>query len=407
MDLTLDQPVHRLDPYSPGLHQDAELMREYGKVVPVELPGGVPTWVVTHDATARELVQDIDTFRKELSYWGALQRGEVPSDWPLMGIVDTGRNMVTLDGPDHTRLRAPVAKAFTERRIRDLEPTVQTIVDDLLDGLAAAADATEDRVVDFRGLVAWPLPITLIVLLTGLSDDHRPRLRELFDVWFDDTQDSTEAVEELQGMLGAAIEEKSREPGDDIISALLDLPEEEQLTRAELIDTVLVLAAAGHDTTVHLLNNAIRNITRHPEQLRLLLDGDVPWSRLVEETMRYDPPTAHLPFRFATRDANVGGATIRQGEPVMISYIAMGRDSDRYGPTVDDFDIQRPPRGHTSFGHGPHVCIGRPLARLEGRILLERFFTRWPGATVVGDAPRFPSVLMNARTRLNLQLPSG
>lgn len=403
--LSLARPVHRLDPTSPDLHHDAALMREHGPVVPVELPGGVTTWAITQDAVARQVVRDTDTFRKEAEHWAALQNGEIPADWPLMGLAVPGRSMVSVDGADHTYLRGPFARVFTEDRVRALRPDIEAIAGRLLDELAAKAAEAEDHVVDLQKIFAWPLPMTVIGQLLGVAAADHPHLRSLFDVFFDDTQDSTSVIAEIHKFISGLIAEKRRNPGADLTSALLQLPPDQQLTDEELVGSLMVVIIAGHETTVHVLVNGVRALTTHPAQLAALQDGTVTWKRAVEEILRWDPPTANFLIRFATRDITVGGVLIKAGEAVMISYIALGRDAERWGPGADKFDITRSgARGHTSFGHGPHVCIGAPLARAEAQIALQMIFDRWPDLKQAAPSPRAPSVLMNARTRLPVRL---
>lgn len=408
---SLGQPVHHLDPQSPDLHHDAAVMRDAGPVVPVELPGGVPVWALTHDTTARDLLRNTGDFRKEPEYWGALQRGEIPGDWPLIGLAAPPRSMVTTDGAEHQRLRGPLATVFNERRVRALHTVVEAITAQLLDELAQAASETPDGVVDFRQIVAWPLPMTVIGNLLGVPPAAHGELRERYDVFFDDTQDPSSALADIETFISQLVEDKRREPGDDLTSALLHLPDEQRLTTDEVISTLQVVIAAGHETSVHLLVNGVRALTSHRDQLALLRDGEVSWERAVEEILRWDAPTANFLMRFAVRDTSVAGVHIRRGEPVMTSYLAMGRDSDRYGRDADSFDIRRSYRGgHTSFGHGPHVCLGAPLARLEGRVALRALFDRWPLLDVAAAPRRAPSVLMNAHTHLFVALdgqPAG
>ncbi|RSO07030.1 cytochrome P450 [Streptomyces sp. WAC 06783] len=402
--LRLARPVHRLSPDSADLHHDAVIMREAGPVVPVELPGGVPVWAVTRDAVARQVLRAPDVFSSDRRHWRALHGGEIPADWPLLGLAaPQGRSLVNVDNPDHSYLRGPLATVFTEKRVRGLQPLIEDVTDRLLDRMAAAAHATADNTVDFRQQVAWPLPMTVISHLLGVPECDHSMLREHFDVLFDDTQDPKSAMADLIAYLHRHLQRMRRAPGTDLTSDLLRLSDGKRLTDDELVAALQVLIVAGHETTVHLLVNAVRTLTTHRDQLDLLLSGDVAWSRAVEEVLRWDPPTANFLLRFATRPATLAGADLQAGDPVMISYIAMGRDPERYGPAAGEFDV-RNVRGHTSFGHGAHVCLGAPLARLEGRIVLERLFGRWPALTVASAPDRFPTVLMNSYSGLTVRL---
>lgn len=178
------------------------------------------------------------------------------------------------------------------------------------------------------------------------------------------------------------------EPGDDLTSALLAADVEGgALGDAEAAATLRVIIAAGHETTVNLISNAVRALLTHPEQLALVRSGEVPWSAVVEESLRWTPPTSNFLFRFTTEDVEVDGAVIPRGEPVLISYNAIGRDPAQHGVTAELFDVTRDPARHLSFGHGPHVCPGSPLARLEAAVALAGAVRTVPGAGAGGAGP--------------------
>lgn len=412
MALSLTQPIHYLDPLSPNLHDDAAKMRAHGPIVPIELPGGVVMWAVTRDEPGRTVLKDAARFAKDPAYWAALNRGEVPEDWPLRSIaMPAGRSLMMVDGEEHRVQRRPLAQALTARRVEALTPFIISLVDRLLDGLEQAARESDDGVVDFRSLVAWPLPMSVIGYLLGVDESEHEELGRLYSELFDDTKPDTRSAESaLHTWLDEHVASLERAPGDDLISAMLALPEDERLSREQLIVTIYVVLTAGHETTVHLLLNAVRALSARPEQLELLLSGQVSWDRAVEETMRWDPPTANFFTRFATEDVpgtsvhpDAEEVHIAAGDPVVMGYMAMGRDPDRFGPTADEFDIHNT-EPHSSFGHGAHFCIGAPLARLEGRLALERIFARWPDISVVGPVPRSPTLVLNSHTHLNVRL---
>ncbi|MGR3931555.1 cytochrome P450 family protein [Streptomyces sp. BRA346] len=408
MGLTEDRPV-LLDPTIRTSAEESELLYAAGPVVRVELPGGVPAWAVTHDAPAREVMRD-SRFVKDINRWAAWKRGEIPADWPLIGLVDLGTSLVSTDGPEHRRLRRPVAREFTPQRVEALRGRVEEITRELLDRTERAAEGS-GGVVDLKDTFAFPLPITVVGELFGMPTDwHRP-LRELYDSFFDDKAAPETVLATLQGLYGyiaRLVRLKRDEPGADLTSALLselgDEPSEEAVE--ELIATIQVMITAGHETSVHLIVNAVRSLLGDPAQLELVHTGRFSWEDVVEESLRLDSPTLNFLFRFATEDIDIAGTLIREGEGVVISYGGMGRDRGQHGADADRFDISRRPR-HTSFGHGPHSCPGSALARLETTIALRELFARFPGlrlADLDGSLERSPSVVINGHRTLPVRL---
>jgi len=405
-----DRPV-LLDPTIRTSAEESELLYAAGPVVRVELPGGVSAWAVTHDGPAREVMRD-SRFVKDIGQWGAWTRGEVPADWPLIGLVDLPPSLVTTDGTEHRRLRRPVAREFTPQRVEALRGRVEEITGELLDRTerAAAADGS-GGVVDLKDTFAFPLPITVVGELFGMPVEwHRP-LRELYDSFFDDKAAPETVLATLQGLYGyiaQLVQLKRDEPGADLTSALLselgDEPSEEAVE--ELIATIQVMITAGHETSVHAIVNAVRSLLDDPAQLELVHSGRYSWDDVVEESLRLDAPALNFLFRFAAEDIEVAGTLVRKGEGVVISYGGMGRDRAQHGADADRFDIARRPR-HTSFGHGPHSCPGSSLARLETTIALRELFARFPGLRLAepdGPLERSPSVIVNGHRALPVRL---
>ena len=402
-----------MNPSGGDPHPANAVLREAGAAVPVTLPSGIEGYAVTRHEALRDFLCHPDV-AKDARHFAALQRGEVPEGWPLRTFA-TVPGMTTADGRDHRRLRAPVARVFTPRRIAALRPRVRELTDRLLDDLAAAAERGEagEGVADLRRHLALPLPINVICELLGVPDRHRERLHALSHqiVSTDLTPERvTAANREMREVLARVVAERRRDRGDDLTSALLSLHEagDGRLSEAELTGTLLLLVVAGHETTLNLITNAVRALCAHRDQLRLLLDGTVPWERAVEETLRWDSPVSHFPFRYPVRDVEVGGTTIPAGAPVLASYSAAGRDPRTHGEDADRFDLTRPAHSrHLSFGHGPHYCLGAPLARLEATVALERLFTRFPRlqqAVPDHDLPRRRSFVSNSTQTLPVRL---
>ncbi|MFJ4621148.1 cytochrome P450 [Streptomyces sp. NPDC088812] len=379
-----------LDPFVSDLDGESAKLRAAGPLAAVDLPGGVPVWAVTHHAEAKALLTD-PRLVKDINVWGAWQRGEIPPDWPLIGLANPGRSMLTVDGADHRRMRTLVAQALTPRRVEEMRARITELTETLLEGLPADAD-----VVDLKAEFAYPLPMYVVADLMGIEKSLLPRLKVLFDKFFSTLTPGEEVVAtlvELSGIMAETVAAKRAEPGDDLTSALVLASEDgDRLTDEEIVSTLQLMVAAGHETTISLIVNAVVNLSTHPEQRALVLSGQADWSAVVEETLRWSTPTSHVLIRFATEDVPVGDRVIPAGDALIVSYAALGRDEQAHGPTAGDFDITRETRTrHISFGHGPHVCPGAALSRLEAGVALPALYARFPGL----DLAVPPSALRN------------
>ncbi|MGI5195941.1 cytochrome P450 family protein [Streptomyces sp. CA-288835] len=369
-----------LDPFVTDLDGESARLRAAGPLAAVELPGGVPVWAVTHHAEARQLLTD-PRLVKDINVWGAWRRGEIPPDWPLIGLANPGRSMLTVDGAEHRRMRTLVAQALTPRRVERMRERITKLTADLLDALPQGADAPE--VVDLKAAFAYPLPMYVIADLMGIDEAQLPRLKELFEKFFS-TQTPPEEViatlTELAGIMAETVAAKRSAPGDDLTSALILASEDgDHLTDEEIVSTLQLMVAAGHETTISLIVNAVVNLSTHPEQRELVLAGAADWPSVIEETLRWSTPTSHVLIRFATEDVRVGDKVLPAGDALIVSYAAIGRDEKAHGPTAGDFDITRVPENrHISFGHGPHVCPGAALSRLEATVALPALYERFP-----------------------------
>ncbi|MET9932226.1 MULTISPECIES: cytochrome P450 [unclassified Streptomyces] len=370
--------VIELDPFVTDLDGESARLRAAGPLARVVLPGGVPCWSVTHHAEARKLLTD-PRLVKDIDVWGAWQRGEIPPDWPLIGLANPGRSMLTVDGEEHRRLRGLVAQALTARRVERLRAGIEALTTEMLDRLA---ERPAGEAVDLKAEFAYPLPMNVVCELMGVDRADQPRMKELFDKFFS-TQTPPEEVPRMMADLGALfsgiVAGKKETPGDDLTSALIEASEDgDRLTTEEITNTLQLMVAAGHETTISLIVNAVVALETHPEQRTLVLRGEVPWENVIEETLRWSTPTSHVLIRFAAEDIEVGDRVLPKGEGLIVSFGAIGRDEAQFGPTAGDFDVTRTPNRHISFGHGPHVCPGAALSRLEASVALPALYARFP-----------------------------
>lgn len=383
--VTSHEPVV-LDPLVRDLASETRVLRRYGPLARIQLPGEVTVWTVTRHAEARRLLTDARLV-KDIRQWDAWRRGEVDRQWPLIGMIDSGRSMFTVDGAEHRRLRAKTAQALTARRVEGLRPVIQGITERLVDELAEAGARGP---VDFKSVFALPLPMAVVSELMGVDPAEHPRLHRLYKAFFSmlTPQDERLAViAELDELFAEVVREKVRllregraTAEDDLTCALIQADEGgEPLTEEEVVGNLEAMIAAGHETTISLLVNAVRALLTHPDQRALVQRGEVSWEAVIEETLRWNTPTPHLLMRFATEDIEVGETVIRKHEGLVISYHAIGWDEGQHGPTADVFDITRPsPIRHITFGHGPHICPGAALSRLEAQVALPAVFERFP-----------------------------
>ncbi|QBR09546.1 cytochrome P450 [Streptomyces sp. S501] len=367
-----------IDPMVQDLDGETEQLRASVPLARIELLG-VPAWTVTRHAEARQLLLDTRLV-KDLDAWELWRRGEVTHAWPLIGMIDAGRSMFTVDGEEHRRLRTKTSQALTPRRLEAIRPDIEKFTDDLLDALA---EQGEGGAVDLKAVFAQPLPMKVVGLLMGVDEALHPMLTRQYKAFFSmltPQEDRLALLAELDVFYTELVREKTARPTDDLTSALI-LAEEggEPLTEEEVVGNLKAMVAAGHETTIGLILNAVRALLAHPDQLRMVLDGEIPWDTVIEETLRWDTPTTHLLMRFATEDIQVGDQVVAQGEGVVISYRAIGRDTAQHGDDAGAFDITRPtPIRHMTFGHGPHICPGAALSRVEAGIALPALFGRFP-----------------------------
>jgi cytochrome P450 len=352
-------------------------LRDLGAVHPVTLADGHQAWLVVRYDEARAALND-PRFSKDMHAALATGAGVVAEGLPG---PDFARHMLSVDPPDHTRLRRLVSAAFSLRRIEGLRPRVQTIVDELLDDIAAQGPQAR---VDLVGAFAFPLPFTVICDLLGVPEWDRTALGQGLAALLVPTTTpaeyaaAKEASDAVVAMLGALVEAKQVTPGDDLVSALISARDgDERLNTQELLSTIFQLIVAGHDTTTSLIGNSVVALFRNPDQLAQLRADPAMIATAVEECLRYDAPVPHSTFRYAVEPVQIGEATIPVGAQVIICLAAANRDAERFA-TSEVLDIDRVETRHLAFGHGIHHCLGAALARMEGQLALASLLRRFP-----------------------------
>lgn len=402
----LDPPVP-LDPAAADHHGEAAALRARGPVARVLLPGGIPFWEITHHEHLADFLND-PRVSKDWRNWGAYQRGEIPDDWPLWGMFKV-TNMLTADGDAHRRLRRPVIRTFTPRRVEELRPRVEEIVARLVESLPGYAGP--DGAVDLRPHFADHIPMQVICELIGVPWPWRSKLRELTDNTIRSTVTSEELAQtqrERMELLQKLIDLHRDEPGEDLTTALIATQQNdpEALSDEELVDSLWLLLTAGLESTRSLILSAARALATHPDQ-RDLAVSEGRWDDVVEETLRWDAPAGNFPARFPQEDIEVAGVTIPKGDAVLAGYSAAGRDTAHYGEAGDAFDIRNATGKHLSFGAGTHFCLGAHLARLETTIAIRGLLTRYPRlelAVPASEIPPVPSLFINAAAALPVRL---
>jgi cytochrome P450 len=315
-------------------------------------------------------------------------------------------SLITSDPPRHDAMRAVVSRGFTPRRIRAWEARAREITAACLEKLQRGApfDVVQD--------LAIPLPVTIIAELLGVAPERQLDFKRWSDAIISSATGSGRArgmdravlrtLSDLYRYLQEVIAARRRRPGDDLVSVIVSGQEgEATLSDLEVFQFVVLLLVAGNETTTNLIGNAVQALLDHPEQLELVSENPALIPRLVEETLRFDPPIQML-FRTARRDVEIRSVRIPKGAIVAPLIGAANRDERRF-PEGDRFEVTRDATGHLAFGFGTHFCLGASLARLEATAALGALVPQLSRLTRADpERPRVDSFLVRGLTRLVL-----
>jgi cytochrome P450 len=362
------------------LHPRYGELRDAEPVSRVNMPFGGQAWLLTGYPEIKSFLAD--------PRFSSLQATE-PDTARVTPLPLRPGNLLTMDPPEHTRIRRVVAKAFTMRRVERLRGRIQEVADAQLDRMAQLgppADLVQD--------LAVPLPVVMICELFGIPYDERDRFRQYSDVFVATTAHDAGAIDRsraaLEEYLAELLQQRRLNPTEDLATTLLEAVDTERLTPLEAARTGIGILMAGHETSLSMISNSCYLLLTHGDLYAQLAADPGLLSTAVEELLRYIPLRSVGSFpRRATEDVELAGVIIRRGDTVIFQRAAADRDSRVFG-CPQQVDLARKPNPHLGFGHGAHHCLGAPLARAELTIAIEGLIRRFPGLHLAGEPDQVP-----------------
>ena len=344
-------------------------MREHAPAYFDETSG---VWGITRYQDVREISKDPDTF----SNAGGIR----PDGFPLPMMIET-------DAPEHVRRRRLVSEGFTPKRIRESEDGIRAICDAIIDRVCEQGSA------DFVNDIAAPLPMIVIGNMLGVAPEDRDDLLRWSDDMLkslgspDPTAMDTAAVAAMEyaEYITAVAEQRRRDnQSDDLIGTLVHAEiEGNRLDEGSIIYESLLILIGGDETTRHVISGGMYELLRHPDQLKSLVADRALLPAAVEEMLRWVSPIKNM-ARTMTRDVELHGETLHEGEKLLLLYPSGNRD-ERVFDRPGEFDITRTPNDHMAFGFGAHFCLGNRLARMELAVMFDRLLDRMPDLALAED----------------------
>jgi cytochrome P450 len=353
--------------------QYAELRRSE-PVCRVQLPYGPPAWLVTDYALTKAVLGDA-----RFSRAAAVGRDN-PREFPA-DVSQVAESVLSMDPPEHTRIRKLVGKAFTPRRVEQLRPRAADIACGLLDDMIAAGPPA-----DLVDSFSFAFPAIMICELLGIPESDRHTFRG----WADATVSSAAAtgVQEqdaylhLVSYLADLFADRRAHPGDDLLTGLVQARDnDDRLSELELLVLAMALLVAGYETTAHQITNMTYTLLTNPVQLAQVRQQPELLPGAVEEMLRFNVFASAINARIATADVELGDVLVRAGEPVLCSRSSANRDEKVFS-RAGELDFGRDPNPHLAFGYGPHFCLGANLARMELQVALGAILARLPAARI-------------------------
>jgi cytochrome P450/nitrite reductase/ring-hydroxylating ferredoxin subunit len=396
------------DPMSPAQREcPFDIYQKAREQMPVFYNERFDLWVVTRYDDIVRVLKDSATFSSAQSL--SVDTAIAPE---VQAVLDTGYpptpTMVTADPPVHTRFRELVGKAFTSRRVAQMEPRMRDIANRLVDDFAGIGRA------DIVGRFAYPFPMEVIAEILGVPLNDIDRFKR----WSDDMSarfgplplerqiECARSEVEFQHYFAARLEERGSSPQHDFLTALLHarVRGERPLNMPELLSILKQLLIGGNETSTNLIGSAMLLLMENPEQLKAVLEDRTRITNTIEEALRLESPVQGL-FRTTTREVELGGVGLPKGAHLELLYASGNRDKSRFNH-ADRFDVHRTDSSnHMAFGFGIHFCIGAQLGRYEGRVALETLLARLPNPRLVPGQllEHHPHFFLRGLKRLELQ----
>ncbi|MFQ3546014.1 cytochrome P450 [Halobacillus rhizosphaerae] len=359
-----------------GAYSFFEDLRKNQPIHALSEQNGNTTWIVTQYEDVLKLLKQPSFIKDQSKLFSNAQSDDDPMEAKIFQNM-----MLDADPPDHRRLRKLVQPHFNPKTIKQLEPRIQDIADELIFQMS---EKRED--IDLINDFAFPLPIIVISELLGVPIEDRDKFRQwsntIVSAADGEEGDFTRDIGEFIDYLKELFAERERNPQEDLISNLLQTRDEgDLLNDEELYSMIVLLIIAGHETTVNLIGNGMLALFEHPDQLNLLKEDLSLTEQAIEESLRYYSPVDFSTARWAEDDLELHDQTIKRGDLVLGSISSANRD-DKQFHHAEVFDIQRKPNPHIAFGYGIHFCLGAPLARLEAKIAFKSLLTAFPNISL-------------------------
>ncbi len=395
--------VYDLDAYTRAVpHDGFRLLRTEAPVYFHPEPGGRGFWAITRYADVHAISRDPASFS---SHRGGTNIPDYqPSDLSVIQLM-----MINMDPPQHAKYRKLARMGFTPRMVNKIEPAIRRAATEIIDRVLAGGEC------DFVRSISAELPLMVLCDILGVPRADRAKLFDWSNrlIGFDDPEfqtsieDAKQAAAEVwmyANQLAAA--RQAAAPDADLVSALVHAQVDgEKLTEMEIGCFFLLVSVAGNETTRNLISGGMLTLLEHPEEkARLLRDPSLVPSA-VEEMLRWISPVMHF-RRTATRDVELRGQTIKEGDKVVLYYISANRDEEVF-PDAHRFDVGRTPNDHLAFGAGEHFCLGASLARIEIRVMFEELLRRLPDVQLAGPVRRLRSNFINGWKEIPVRFTPG